>query len=165
MEETPNALGPLLRQILKKHPAFAANPIGDWKGLVGEQIARYSQPKSLKNKILTVTVYDSVWKHHLQMLKEALLEKINRGNPEPIVTEIVLRVGKLPEAEPVLNPNYERLEKLKKTKSQKVRSQKSPQRELTASEEELIKSLPDAELRRTARRLLKKLSPEEEENT
>ncbi len=165
MDESPKALGPLLRQILKKHPAFAASPIGDWKELVGEQIARHSQPKSLKNKTLTVTVYDSVWKHHLEMLKEALVQKINGGKPEPMVTAIVLRVGELPREEPVLNPNHERLEKLKKTKGQKIRPPKKPPRKLTFPEQELIRSLPDAELRRIAKRLLEKVALEEEENT
>lgn len=161
MKDTENALGPLLRCVLKNHPAFAANPIGDWKELVGEQIARYSQPKSLKNKILTVIVHDSVWKHHLDLLRDALMEKINARRPEPIVTQIVLRVGEVPPTEPVLNPQFHQLEKLKKAPTSKIGRQKLPRRKLTSEESALIASLPDAELRRIAKRLLEKVAVEE----
>ena len=39
-------VGPLLKNVLGQHPSFTANPIGDWKDLVGEQVARYTVPRS-----------------------------------------------------------------------------------------------------------------------
>ncbi len=158
MKTTENTLGDLLRCLLKSHSAFTSNPIGDWKDLAGEQAALYSQPKSLKNRILTVVVYDSVWKHHLELLKGVIIQKINSGKPEPLVTDIVFRVGEVPVSAPVLNPNFQQLGKLKTKNPHKIRRQKASRRKLTADEESLIASLPDAELRKIGKRLLAKAS-------
>lgn len=152
-------VGPLLQQVLRKHPAFSASPLGDWADLVGEQGARYSQPRSLRNRVLTVAVYDSVWKHHLELLKDALLEKINNKHPEPLVDKIVLKVGDVPDTAPVLNPQWKQLEKVA-SKGRKARPpgrKKLPSRSLTPEEKRLLQSLPDPELRAIGRRLLKKL--------
>ena len=72
-------MGKVVGLFIERHPAFATNPLGDWQELVGESMARYCQPQSLKKKVLTVTAHDSVWKYHLELLKDSLLEKINQG--------------------------------------------------------------------------------------
>jgi hypothetical protein len=154
-------IGILLQQVLRKHPVFSANPLGDWGELVGEQVARYSQPKSLKNKVLVVVAYDSVWKHHLELLKEDLIEKINKKFPEPLVEKITIKVGELPEANPVLNPNYNKLERVKSKRVRPFSRKKAPSRTLTPEEKKLVKSLPDPELRTLATRLLKRVPLEE----
>jgi len=147
----------LLMSFLKKHPAFKANPLGEWNELVGPQVARYSQPKSLKKKILTVSVYDSIWRHHLELNKEALLEKINRGRAEPLVEKIVIRVGEIPEELPVLNPNHRLLEKVKTKTVRPGKSRKPPVRKLTDEEKELLSKLTDPELRALGKKLLQRL--------
>ncbi|MDY0040344.1 MAG: DUF721 domain-containing protein [Desulforhabdus sp.] len=147
----------LLRSFLKNHRAFQANPLGEWDALVGPQVARYSQPKSLKKKILTISAYDSVWKHHLELNKEALLEKINCGRPEPLVEKIIIRVAEVPDELPVLNPNYRLLEKFK-SKSLKPRKKKRPPlRRLTPEEKELLAKLDDPDLRAMGKKLLQRL--------
>jgi hypothetical protein len=153
--------GPLLKQFLGQHAAFAANPIGDWAELVGEQVARYTLPKSLKNKVLVIAAHDSVWKHHLEQLKEVLVEKINAKRAEPIVEEIVIRVAELPSSAPVLNAAHANLDKLKTKRSGSRKRPKTPVRKLTPDEQKLIKSLPDPELREIAARLLKRVPAEE----
>ena len=154
-------LGPLVIGMLQKMPAFAPNPVGDWKELVGEQMARYSQPTSLKRKTLVVTVYDSIWMHHLEMNREALIQKINRNHPEPLVEKMVLRVGEVPESAPVLNPDRKQLEKTALKRPHVLKKKKTPPRELTPEERELIKKLPDKDLRVLATRLLKHVPVEE----
>jgi len=106
-------IGYWIQKTLEKHPAFLANPLGDWIDIVGEQVARYAQPVSLKEKVLTVVAYDSVWKHHLEVCKESLLVKINRGRPLPLVEKILIRVGEVPEPQAVLNRNHHLLKKFK----------------------------------------------------
>jgi hypothetical protein len=150
-------VGDLLHGVLKAHPAFSANPIGDWSELVGEQVARYSQPKSLKKGVLTVIAFDSVWKHHLELNKEALVAKINGKRPEPIVEEISIRVGEVPGSAPVLNPYYKKLNKIASSHSHLKRKKKAPLRQLTPEERDLIKNLPDKELRTLATRLLRRV--------
>jgi hypothetical protein len=154
-------VGPLLKQFLGQNSAFAANPIGDWKELVGEQVARYTLPKSLKKKVLVIAAHDSVWKHHLEQLKEVLVEKINGKRSEPIVEEIVIRVAELPATPPVLNATHANLDKLKARRSGLRKRQKTPVRKLTPDEQKLIKSLPDPDLREIGTRLLKRIPSEE----
>jgi len=150
-------VGSLLKTYLEQHPAFLANPIGDWKDLVGEQVARYTLPRSLKNKILVILAHDSVWKHHLEQLKEVLAEKINGKQSERVVEQIVIKVGEIPESAPVLNPTHNKLEKLKARRYAIHRKSKTPARPLTPEELSLIKSLPDPDLRKIGTKLLKRI--------
>ncbi|MCL5406170.1 MAG: DUF721 domain-containing protein [Deltaproteobacteria bacterium] len=150
-------VGSLLKGYLEQHPAFAANPIGDWKDLVGEQVARYSSPGSLKNKVLVILVCDSVWKHHIEQYKELLAEKINAGRSEPIVEKIVVRVGEVQPSEPVLNPAHKDLGKIRAKRLVVRRKPKVPAGKLTTEEQLLIKKLPDPELRKMGEKLLRRI--------
>jgi hypothetical protein len=150
-------VGALLKGFLETHAAFEANPIGDWRDLVGEQVARYSNPGSLKNKVLVVIAHDSVWKHHLEQYKEILAEKINAGRPAPLVEKVIIKVGEVQGAEPVLNPAHKSLEKMKARKFCVRKRKKTPVEKLTSEEQLLIKSLPDPELRKLGERLLKRV--------
>ncbi len=156
-------VGPLLKKFLEQHPAFEANPIGDWKELVGEQVARYTVPKSLKNKVLVILAHDSVWKHHLEQYKEVLTDKINSRRPEPIVEQIVIKVAEMPESAPPLNPAHKNLEKMKGKRLTLRRKAKVPARKLTPEEQALIKSLPDPDLRQIGAKLLKRMPADEGE--
>lgn len=153
-------VGPLLRQFLEGHPAFSANPIGDWRELVGEQVARYTVPKSLKNKVLVILAHDSVWKHHLEQCKETLKDKIN-GKAGPIVEEIVIKVSEMPESSPVLNPAHKDLEKMKSARYAVRKKKRTPSRKLTQEEQSLLKGLPDPELREIGAKLLKRIPLDE----
>jgi hypothetical protein len=157
-------VGPLLKKFLEQHPAFEANPIGDWKDLVGEQVARCTTPRSLKNKVLVIVAHDSVWKHHLEQYKEILTEKINAGRSESIVEQIVIKVAEMPESAPVLNPAHKNLEKIKARRSAARRKLKAPARKLTPDEQSLIKSLPDPDLREIGAKLLKRIPADEGES-
>ncbi len=154
-------LGPLLKDCLAGQPAFSANPIGDWGDLVGEQVARYTFPKSLKKKVLVIAAFDSVWKHHLEQLKEVLIQRINAGRRDPIVEQIVIRVAEIPESAPVLNPAHKALEKIRAGRSAVRKKPRVPVRKLTPEEQKLIKSLPDPDLRELGTRLLKRIPIDE----
>jgi hypothetical protein len=150
-------LGPLLHNVLEKHPSFSANPLGDWCDLAGEQLARYSRPVSLKNKVLVIAAYDSVWMHHLEINKEDLLKKINSGRSEPIVEKISIRVGVLPPTPDVINPNHRMLEKMAPKRYRPGKRKKTPLRPLTPEEKDLLKNLPDPDLRAIGERLLRRI--------
>ncbi len=156
-------VGKLLKDFLEQHPAFTANPIGDWQELVGEQVARYTVPKSLKNKVLVILPHDSVWKHHLEQLKEVLTEKINCRRRECLVEQIVIKVAEMPESVPILNPAHKKLEKIKGTKIPGRRKSKAPPRKLTPEEQSLIKSLADSDLQKIGAKLLKRIPASEAE--
>jgi hypothetical protein len=70
----------------------------EWGSLVGEPIASNTWPHQIRYKKLYLLVHDSVWLHQLTFLKPALIEKLNSvAGTEPL-TDVVLRVGKLPDA-------------------------------------------------------------------
>ncbi len=154
-------VGSLMEAVLRRTPSFSANPLGDWGDLVGDQLARYSQPVSLKKKVLVVVAYDSVWKHHLELNKEALQNRINGKRPEPIVEKIVVRVGELPETLPVLNPNSIQLDRIRAMRARRARKAKAPVRPLTPEEKDLLRSIPDPDLRAAGKRLLQRIPADE----
>ncbi len=153
------AVGQFIKDVLAQHPSFASKPLGDWKELVGEGVARHCVPKSLKNGCLLIVARDAVWKHHLEMHKEALIRRINTLWGRRLIEEIRVRVGEVDDLPEDLDANYRKLQKIAPKRGRK----KAPRpvlRKLTEAEKELIASLPDQELRKLAERLLR-LVPEE----
>lgn len=71
----------------------------DWVTIVGEPIASNTWPDQIRYKKLYLSVHNSVWLHQLTFLKPTLIQKLNRVAGMEIVTDIVLRVGELPEAD------------------------------------------------------------------
>lgn len=64
-----------------------------WPDIVGEQVAAHTRPEQIRFKKLLVHVRHSVWLQQLTFLKPALLQKINDAAGEPLVSELVLRIG------------------------------------------------------------------------
>jgi hypothetical protein len=64
-----------------------------WPDIVGEQIAAHTRPEQIRFKKLLIHVRHSVWLQQLTFLKPVLLQKINDAAGEPLVSELVLRIG------------------------------------------------------------------------
>jgi hypothetical protein len=75
---------------------FEARLRRQWPDIVGEPIANHARPDQIRFKKLTIFVCNSVWLQQLTFLKPVLLEKVNALAGGPLVTEIVLRIGKIP---------------------------------------------------------------------
>ncbi|MCI1278014.1 MAG: DUF721 domain-containing protein [Nitrospira sp.] len=75
---------------------FEARLRRQWSDIVGEPIAAHTRPDQIRFKKLYVLVHNSVWLQQLTFLKPVLLEKVNGMAGQPLVTEIVLRVGEFP---------------------------------------------------------------------
>lgn len=73
----------------------------DWVSIVGEPIASNTWPDQIRYKKLYLLVHNSVWLHQLMFLKPTLIHKLNSVAGGELVTDIVLRVGELPEADHV----------------------------------------------------------------
>lgn len=67
-----------------------------WPRVVGRQIARHAQPHGISHGRLIVHVTDSVWLHHLSMMRHRVIAALNEKLCTPVVRELVLRVGALP---------------------------------------------------------------------
>ena len=75
---------------------FEARLRRQWPDIVGEAIAIHARPDQIRFRKLTVFVHNSVWLQQLSFLKPVLLEKVNALAGEPLVAEIVLRIGDVP---------------------------------------------------------------------
>jgi hypothetical protein len=68
-----------------------------WPSVVGQQIARHAQPYSVSQGRLIVHVTDSVWLHHLSMMRHHLVSALNERLAPAAIREMFLRVGEVPE--------------------------------------------------------------------
>ena len=66
-----------------------------WPGVVGPQIGQHAQPHTFWHGRLIVHVTDSVWLHHLSMMRHRLIAALNDQLKPAEVREMVLRVGEI----------------------------------------------------------------------
>ncbi len=77
--------------LMKKYQAQCA--ILFWRTIVGDEIASHSKAQRLERGVLTVTVSNSVWTHHLFLLKQDLIGKINTYIGQNVITDIRFVAG------------------------------------------------------------------------
>ncbi|VFQ42903.1 protein of unknown function duf721/upf0232 [Desulfoluna butyratoxydans] len=70
-----------------------------WTEAVGEEVARHTRPKAFKGSLLLVTVDSSVWIHHLSMMKDEIVARINTQLGEDTLREIRFSIGHVAEDE------------------------------------------------------------------
>ena len=75
----------------------------EWEHLVGSTMAKHSYPESIRFKKLHLVADNSIWLQQLVFLKPAILDAIHSMLPDLFVTDIVLRLGSLPQ--PSLQPD------------------------------------------------------------
>ena len=87
----------ILNELLKK---YRSGPDGDlaqvcqlWDTIVGEAIAENARPVAIKGNLLLVYVTNSTWVHHLQFLKQDIIDKINSAMGQTPVEEIKFKIG------------------------------------------------------------------------
>lgn len=66
-----------------------------WQEIAGDEIASHAWPISLQRGLLLLAVNNSVWSHHLMMLKADLIHKINSYLQERMVIDIKFQAGDL----------------------------------------------------------------------
>ena len=69
--------------------------IAHWEEIVGSDIAAHSRPKDMHRAVLWVTVDTSVWCHHLSMMKQGIMDKINAYAGEKLVQDLRFQAGYL----------------------------------------------------------------------
>ncbi|GMV48988.1 MAG: hypothetical protein NBKEAIPA_00110 [Nitrospirae bacterium] len=72
---------------------FEARLRREWPQIVGASLADHTRPDQIRFKKLYVFVRSSVWLQQLSFLKPVLLQRVNALAEQPLVTEIVLRIG------------------------------------------------------------------------
>ena len=77
----------------------------EWETLVGQTIAKHSYPESIRYSKLYLVADNSIWLQQLRFLKPALLETIRSLLPDLSLTDVVLRMGSIPERIPPVVPS------------------------------------------------------------
>lgn len=83
------------RKIGAESQLFLYQVFTHWQEIVGERLSIRSQPKSLKNGRLVVTVTDPGWMQQLKFMTRQIQDAINRLVGKIIISEIFLVVGEL----------------------------------------------------------------------
>lgn len=71
----------------------AQSVIVHWKKIVGDDIAIHAYPVMVQSGILVIGVNNSVWCHHLSMMKESIINKINSFIGEKLIIDIRFNAG------------------------------------------------------------------------
>ena len=118
-----------------------------WTSVVGPQIAQHAQPHGIWQGRLVVHVSDSVWLHHLSMMKHRLIPALNEKLQISVVREMVLRIGEIPvlPPPPSVSPEADRGSPADPAQMARI--------------EALLAPLGDAPFREALRRLLLRASP------
>jgi hypothetical protein len=149
-------IGSIIQRFLAEQKILPTGPLGDWENIVGSQVASRARPVKFKKGVLTVHVYDSIWKHHLELYKEEILQKINahRLGLEP-VTKIIFKVGELPSYQNEMTDE----QPPPKTSKRPKKKAKPTKYDLSEEAQKFIKTCRDPELKKIARRLLPLFAP------
>jgi predicted nucleic acid-binding Zn ribbon protein len=151
--EAPEHIGSILEKLLAnpewKNKLQASIPLLRWQEIVGDKIARQSQPESLQNGVLLIRVANPAWLHHLRFLEEDLRQKLNKKLPSLDVKELRFRQGPLDQAEPIKSPS----------RPGKILTPRNDQEKPTPLDREqlrLLQSVTDPELRRNLESLFRR---------
>jgi predicted nucleic acid-binding Zn ribbon protein len=62
-----------------------------WKDLLGITVAKKTKSLKIQNRKLFVTLYSSVVRNELSMIKESLIPKLNEAAGMDVIDDVVLR--------------------------------------------------------------------------
>lgn len=90
------AIIPKAFQKLGLHHKFRSEMIFyRWDELVGIDIASHTRPLSINHGMLFVAVNNSVWSHHLSLMKEDLIGKMNNFAQSKVINDIKFQAGSI----------------------------------------------------------------------
>lgn len=78
-----------------------------WEEVVGESVARATQPEAVKGGKIFVAVKSSAWMQELRFLEQTILQRLNELAGSPVFTEMVFRVKPLPRRRPPVSAQAE----------------------------------------------------------
>lgn len=147
------SLDKVIEELLEKKQLFPKTLYGAWEETVGVQAAKYSQPRTKIRNILYVNVTDPVWKHHLILQKDAILERLNKFDPEKPLKEIRFRIGEIRDDVPIIEKISKRTGKRGGKKTKKRRALRA----LTSDEKKVLSKIEYVDLRKVCRLLLRRV--------
>ena len=149
----PEHIGSILKQLFRdqkwENNIEASLPLLRWQEIVGSQLARQTQPESLKDGVLQIRVENSVWLNHLRFLGEELRQKLNEELPSLEIKELRFRQGTLDKVQSDL-PSTE------SPAASAVERDEGPRQPLSQEQRRLLETISDPELKRDLETLLTK---------
>lgn len=149
----PEHIGSILKQLFQDQKwesnIEASLPLLRWQEIVGSQLAKQTQPESLKDGVLQVRVENSVWLNHLRFLGEELRQKLNQELPSLEIKELRFRQGTLDkvQAGPPSTGSHA---------ASSSERDAAPRQPLSQEQQKLLDTISDPELRRDLETLLTK---------
>jgi hypothetical protein len=147
MNTVKDILSAALKQWGVKHKYNQQSAITHWEEIVGAEIAKHSCPTKIEYGIIIVTVANSAWCHHLSMMKQTIITKINEFIGEKLINDIRFAAGS------IKNCRYE--EEAKEERLPDIRTAKLDNTEINAVEE-IVNISKNTELRIKLARIIKK---------
>ena len=147
----PEHIGSILKQLFQdqkwENNIEASLPLLRWQEIVGSQLAKQTQPESLKDGVLQVRVENSVWLNHLRFLGEELRQKLNQELPSLEIKELRFRQGTLDKVQsgPPSTDSHA---------ASSSQRDAEPRQPLSQEQQRLLDTISDPELRRDLETLL-----------
>ncbi len=95
MDSMNNLLSAALGALGIRKKYNAQSVVFHWKKIVGGEIAARSHPVKIERGVMLLAVSNSVWSHHLLMLKESIISKVNDFIGEKLINDIRFQAGYL----------------------------------------------------------------------
>ncbi|MDH4224379.1 MAG: DUF721 domain-containing protein [Deltaproteobacteria bacterium] len=76
-----------------------------WPGIVGEELARKTEPSKLEKKVLWISSLDASWAYNLQFMAPDILDSIRTFLGTKEVASLKFKTGPLPGTAPQTNPD------------------------------------------------------------
>jgi Uncharacterized protein conserved in bacteria len=118
----------------------AESAIYHWKKIVGEKIAAHTRPLSVQRDLLFVAVSNPVWAHHLSMMKQDIISKINSFIGDYLIKDIRFQAGYLKDNQNEENTSQEQKNSIK---LHNIRLDESEQKTI----QDIVSAVKDDELR------------------
>lgn len=95
MEKMANILTNTIKNMGLQKKYNSQSVIVHWRKIVGDDISAHTYPVLVQSGILVISVNNSVWCHHLSMMKESIIDKINDFIGEKLILDIRFQAGNL----------------------------------------------------------------------
>lgn len=89
------AIGAVLQEYLKElqidQKLKEIRLIGSWESVMGRTVTRYTKSIALKNRVLFVQMTSSIARNELVMMRQGIIEAMNKNAGEKMIDDIVIR--------------------------------------------------------------------------
>lgn len=93
MQKMKDIVSNTIRNLGLQKPYNDQSVIVHWSEIVGDDIAANAYARSIQQGTLMVSVNSSVWSHHLSMMKESIIDKINQFIGYKLIFDIRFQAG------------------------------------------------------------------------